>query len=61
MKGKVGRRGAFEVRLEGKVIHSKLQTGGFPDRNEVVGIVKDVAAGAEPRMVIRSAKACVIL
>ena len=61
MKGKVGRRGAFEVTVDGKLIHSKLQTGGFPDRNEVVEIIQDVSAGSEPRKVIRSAKTCSIL
>ena len=61
VKGKVGRRGAFEVKVEDKLIHSKLQTGGFPDRNEVVEIIQDVCAGSEPRKVVRSAKTCTIL
>ena len=47
--------------MDGKLIHSKLQTGGFPDRNEVVEIIKDVAGGEEPRKVVRSAKTCTIL
>ena len=61
VKGKVGRRGAFEVKVQDQLIHSKLQTGGFPDRNEVVEIIQDVVAGSEPRKVIRSAKTCLIL
>ena len=61
VKGKVGRRGAFEVKVQDQLIHSKLQTGGFPDRNEVVEIIQDVVAGSEPRKVVRSAKACIIL
>ena len=47
--------------VDGQLIHSKLQTGGFPDRMEVVEIVKDVSGGGEPRKVIRSAKTCTIL
>lgn len=40
MKGKVGRRTSFEVSVDGSLIHSKLATGGFPDRKEVVEIVR---------------------
>ena len=61
MRGKVGRRGSFEVTLNGEIIHSKLETGGFPDRHEVLEIIKDVSSGGEPRKVLRSAKTCVIL
>ena len=61
VKGKIGRRTSFEVTVDGKLIHSKLQTGGFPDRNEVVEIVQDVSGGSEPRKVVRSAKTCTIL
>ena len=61
VKGKVGRRGAFEVKVQDQLIHSKLQTGGFPDRSEVVEIIQDVVAGSEPRKVVRSAQTCLIL
>ena len=61
VKGKVGRRGAFEVKVQDQLIHSKLQTGGFPDRSEVVEIIQDVVAGSEPRKVVRSARTCLIL
>ena len=47
--------------VQDKLIHSKLQTGGFPDRNEVVEIIQDVVAGSEPRKVVRSAQTCTIL
>ena len=61
VRATVGRRGAFEVNLEGTMIHSKLQTGGFPDRMEVLDIVKHVSTGGEPRRVVRSVKTCQIL
>ena len=40
VKGKVGRRTSFEVNVNGSLVHSKLATGGFPDRREVVDIVR---------------------
>ena len=40
VKGKVGRRTSFEVSVNGSLIHSKLATGSFPDRREVVDIVR---------------------
>ena len=61
VRGKIGRRTSFEVSVEGQLIHSKLQTGGFPDKHEVVEIIKDVSGGGEARKVMRTAKTCVIL
>ncbi len=36
---KGGRRGSFEVTLDGEVIHSKLDTGDWPDEAKVVAAV----------------------
>ncbi len=33
-------RGAFEVVVNGKLLHSKLQTGDFPDFNAIVHAVQ---------------------
>ena len=52
---------SFEVWVESQLIYSKLSTGGFPDTKEVVKIVKDVAAGADPREVLRSTEICLIM
>ncbi len=32
--------GAFEVRLDGGLIHSKLQTNRFPDHSEMTEVIK---------------------
>jgi selT/selW/selH-like putative selenoprotein len=39
-QGFVGRRTSFEVKVNGKVIHSKLSTMAFPDFKEVAMIVE---------------------
>ena len=36
----MGRRTSFEVKVNGKVVHSKLSTMAFPDFPEVVSIVQ---------------------
>jgi hypothetical protein len=36
----VGRRTSFEVKVNGKLVHSKLSTMAFPDFPEVVSIVQ---------------------
>ena len=35
------------------MIHSKLKTGKFPDRNEVVKIIKNVTEGSKPEKVTK--------
>jgi len=60
--GTVGRRTCFEVTVNGSLIHSKLATMGFPNTEQVVKIVEDVAAGSEPAKVTEVEKAnCTIL
>ena len=39
-QGFVGRRTSFEVKVNGKLVHSKLSTMAFPDFHEVVSIVQ---------------------
>jgi len=34
--------GAFEIRTNGKLLHSKLDTGDWPDFDEVVKTIKKV-------------------
>jgi selenoprotein W-related protein len=35
-------RGAFEVIVNGKILHSKLKTGDFPDFDEILEAVKSM-------------------
>jgi hypothetical protein len=43
------------------LIHSKLQTGKFPDKNEIVEIIKNVAQGGKPEKVTKMSPTCTIL
>ena len=53
VEGRVGRRSAFEVEVNGVEVHSKLKTMGFPDLEEVAKIVQETARGQQPRQVMR--------
>ena len=62
VSGFVGRRSSFEVKLNDQVIHSKLETKGFPDFKEVVQICNETAKGSLPTSVQKVDKAnCNIL
>ena len=45
IKSQIGGWRSFEVSLDGKMIHSKLETGEFPDHNEIVQTVKCASNG----------------
>jgi len=45
--GVVGRKTAFEITLNGKVIYSKLKTGNMPEENDIVEMIKKEAAEAK--------------
>ena len=58
--GFVGRRTSFEVTVNSICIHSKLESGKFPDFKEIVQIVEDVLNGQDPRQVQKAHSQCVI-
>ncbi|GLD69813.1 migration and invasion enhancer 1-like protein [Lates japonicus] len=45
VKGVRGRPNSFEVSVNGTLIHSKLNTGSFPDPGQVTKKVKEMAKG----------------
>lgn len=45
--GVVGRKTAFEINLNGKLIYSKLKTGNMPEEKDIVEIIKKEAAEAK--------------
>ncbi|CRK87435.1 CLUMA_CG001236, isoform A [Clunio marinus] len=47
----VGRRGAFEVKINNVLVHSKLQTIAFPDHQDIADNVKLCKEGKEMKSV----------
>uniref|UniRef100_A0A034WMK6 Migration and invasion enhancer 1 n=1 Tax=Bactrocera dorsalis TaxID=27457 RepID=A0A034WMK6_BACDO len=48
---RAGRRGSFEVIINGMLVHSKLQTQAFPSQDDILQRVKNVHAGLPPNYV----------
>ncbi|CAG9859528.1 unnamed protein product [Phyllotreta striolata] len=49
VKGHEGRRGSFEVTVNGETVHSKLSTLAYPDYEDLSKIIKDVQSGKSTR------------
>ncbi|XP_013877264.1 migration and invasion enhancer 1 [Austrofundulus limnaeus] len=50
--GSVGRAGAFEIQINGRLVFSKFETGGFPREKDVLSQVKNTHDG-KPLMKIQ--------
>uniref|UniRef100_A0A8C9TYT6 Uncharacterized protein n=2 Tax=Scleropages formosus TaxID=113540 RepID=A0A8C9TYT6_SCLFO len=61
MSGFVGRRGSFEVEINGLLVFSRLQAGGFPYTDDVLAAVQNAADGKPVEKITRSHSACVII
>ncbi|GAA6100707.1 selenoprotein W, 2a isoform X2 [Tachysurus ichikawai] len=59
VNGTVGRRSCFEVEINGHLVFSKLESGGFPHEEDVVAAVIQAQDG-KPEKLTRSSKECVI-
>ena len=46
--GSVGRQSSFEIKINGIEVYSKLSKGKFPNFDDVVAAVKEVADGKSP-------------
>ncbi|XP_028133798.1 migration and invasion enhancer 1 [Diabrotica virgifera virgifera] len=49
INGQEGRRGSFEVSVNGTLVHSKLSTLAYPDYDDLSKIVSDVQDGNSVR------------
>ncbi|XP_060525668.1 migration and invasion enhancer 1 [Cylas formicarius] len=47
--GREGRRASFEVKVNGALVHSKLQTLAYPDFDDLAQIVNDASHGKPVR------------
>ena len=62
VSGTVGRRTAFEIKVNDTVIHSKLSVGSFPDFDEVADIIDATSKGSEPTKVTKmQSSSCTIM
>lgn len=60
--GNIGRSSSYEVKVNGKLIFSKLKLGGFPSTEEVLRCIREAAAGEEPKeLAIAERPECSIL
>ncbi|XP_038078448.1 migration and invasion enhancer 1-like [Patiria miniata] len=59
--GRVGRSTSFEVTLNGKLLFSKLKTGGFPINTEIVTAIKEYKGEGDVTPVTNTASNCVLL
>ena len=59
--GFIGRKSSFEVKVDRKIIYSKLKTKAYPDFKAVVGLVKGVEEGVELGMITKTQSSCTIL
>ncbi|XP_073217612.1 migration and invasion enhancer 1-like [Lepidochelys kempii] len=60
ISGEVGRKGSFEVKINGKLIFSKIETSGFPFSEDIVEAVKKIKAGGSCEKIIRNKKICIL-
>ncbi|OCT89633.1 hypothetical protein XELAEV_18018251mg, partial [Xenopus laevis] len=58
--GGVGRTGSFEITVNGDLIFSKLECGGFPYGEDIVEIVMKMKQGKSAEKATRNKKTCSI-
>ncbi|XP_037544654.1 migration and invasion enhancer 1-like, partial [Nematolebias whitei] len=61
VKGIVGRPGAFEVKINGQLVFSKLDRHGFPCDEDVLNQVKNAYDGKPLERILRCQENCTIL
>lgn len=60
VKGRVGRRSSFEVKINDKIVFSKLDIGSFPKFENIVEQCINVKKGNEAEEVTETQSSCVI-
>uniref|UniRef100_A0A4W6CLM4 Migration and invasion enhancer 1 n=1 Tax=Lates calcarifer TaxID=8187 RepID=A0A4W6CLM4_LATCA len=61
VSGFVGRRGSFEIEVNGQLIFSKIETGGFPYEDDVMDVVQAAYDGKPLQKITKSRAPCVIM
>ncbi len=61
VSGSVGRRGSFEITINGQLIFSKKELGGFPYEDAVMEQIQLAADGKPMQKITKSRAPCVIM
>lgn len=61
VSGVVGRQGSFEVVINGELIFSKLEQGGFPYEDDIMNAVQLAHDGKPVEKITKSRSPCVIM
>lgn len=61
VSGFVGRQGSFEIQINGQLIFSKLEQGGFPYEDDVMNAVQQAYDGKTVQKITKSRAPCVIM
>lgn len=59
--GFVGRSGSFEIQINGQLIFSKLELGGFPQEDDILDTIQNAFDGKPVVKITRSRAPCVIM
>uniref|UniRef100_A0A3B5AZX5 Migration and invasion enhancer 1 n=1 Tax=Stegastes partitus TaxID=144197 RepID=A0A3B5AZX5_9TELE len=59
--GFVGRSGSFEIQINGQLIFSKLELGGFPQEDDVLDAIQSAYDGKPVAKITKSRAPCVIM
>uniref|UniRef100_A0A3B4VJ53 Migration and invasion enhancer 1 n=1 Tax=Seriola dumerili TaxID=41447 RepID=A0A3B4VJ53_SERDU len=60
VSGVVGRQ-SFEIEINGQLVFSKLETGGFPYEDDVMNAVQSAQDGKPVQKITKSRAPCVIM
>uniref|UniRef100_A0A3P8RND7 Migration and invasion enhancer 1 n=1 Tax=Amphiprion percula TaxID=161767 RepID=A0A3P8RND7_AMPPE len=61
VSGFVGRSGSFEIQINGQLIFSKLELGGFPQEDDVMNAIQAAFDGKPVAKITKSRAPCVIM
>uniref|UniRef100_A0A3B3HI67 Migration and invasion enhancer 1 n=2 Tax=Oryzias latipes TaxID=8090 RepID=A0A3B3HI67_ORYLA len=61
VSGFVGRSGSFEIQINGQLVFSKLELGGFPYEDDVLNAVQNAHDGKPVQKITKSRAPCVIM
>uniref|UniRef100_A0A3Q3D4G6 Migration and invasion enhancer 1 n=1 Tax=Hippocampus comes TaxID=109280 RepID=A0A3Q3D4G6_HIPCM len=61
VSGFVGRKASFEIEINGQLVFSKLELGGFPYEDDVMEVIQKAHEGKPLTKITKSQAPCVIM